>query len=1165
MWENKDDLKRALPTARLLTGPSIPDYKQRAEYLSLLERSSSSDTMPRSNKVQSVANKPKRKATVSSVNESVAASTEPVGGGEPLPPPSASPQDVMESSSTSTLVNENNGNNSKKEELPLQDINESKQETVETAANGAIRGKRNSIITGGPPSLFFSDGKRQIDYILAYDDNGVDEDEDDDDSVMGDHPNNDEEKALDDLDGIPMRKNHWRKATRRRIFEENLEKLGLQLEWHESDKMDIKFVLIHAPFKVLCKQAELLKIRMPVYINDAKKLENNLMDGLINKFLQRFKFLDFGGDVQKRMDSEDYFTQPFIEQHMDCFIGHEDRQNFFPRTARSRMVYDFLIRTRYDRSDSDKFRAGIERLLKNYTYAAAYPLHDEIDWYNPPELTKCSDRQLLYECWVKFRNFYKYQPLHLIQRYFGTKIGLYFAWLGYYTRFLYGIAVIGIVCVIWGAVTMSSDVASNDICAENGIGSRVLICPSCDEFCDYVPLSGSCVYAKLTYLFDNTSTIVFAALMSIWATLFLECWKRYHAELAYKWNIHDLETEDEIMRPEFQFRIRRRKINPATQIYEPYLPLYEKIIRVFGSGMTVLFFLCLVIALVIGIIVYRAIVMQVFYAMEGVSFIQSKAVIVTSITAASINLFYNILALKLTEYECPRTQLEFESSYTVKVFLFQFINFYSSLFYIAFVKGRLSGAPGSRTINNKQIQIDGHRLEECDPAGCMFELVVQLLIIMCGKQFYNSFLEMGYPIVLGWFRRWHIRLPESKKEQLKRERIQQQHDVVDANPETVTLYEKDFALNGPTDQFLFDEYLEMVIQFGFITLFVAAFPLAPFFALINNIMEIRLDAYKFIVTSRKPMPAQAKNIGIWLTILDILSNLAVICNAFVIAFTSDFIPKLYYYSTRFTMEGYVEFSLSYFDARNLNVTKTDYPDVTVCRYRDFRKPPCTLLGNDTTPFNNDVECGNSYEYATEYWIIFAYRLIFVLIFEHVVLTIKSLFAYLIPDIPTKIVVQIQREKYLARQAILQRQDDLMTQRDDSPVSTYEPNDQIFNEKSKPADNDDIAVQPGNTFADGIPFEKPSAELSRIIGKLSRHASTSSRASQTPSRQQSGGMDSELNGPRFRGIITRAAKERDAEVIDEIINDLSQPPRDGSIESFHTCNQSSTNNLNNAGK
>ena len=43
---------------------------------------------------------------------------------------------------------------------------------------------------------------------------------------------------------------------------------------------------------------------------------------------------------------------------------------------------------------------------------------------------------------------------------------------------------------------------------------------------------------------------------------------------------------------------------------------------------------------------------------------------------------------------------------------------------------------------------------------------------------------------------------------------------------------------------LLDEYLELAIQYGFITLFVAAFPLAPLFALLNNIFEIRLDARK---------------------------------------------------------------------------------------------------------------------------------------------------------------------------------------------------------------------------------------------------------------------------------------------------------------------------------
>jgi len=36
-----------------------------------------------------------------------------------------------------------------------------------------------------------------------------------------------------------------------------------------------------------------------------------------------------------------------------------------------------------------------------------------------------------------------------------------------------------------------------------------------------------------------------------------------------------------------------------------------------------------------------------------------------------------------------------------------------------------------------------------------------------------------------------------------------------------------------------------VIQYGFVTLFVSAFPLAPLLALINNVFEIRLDAYKY--------------------------------------------------------------------------------------------------------------------------------------------------------------------------------------------------------------------------------------------------------------------------------------------------------------------------------
>jgi len=35
-----------------------------------------------------------------------------------------------------------------------------------------------------------------------------------------------------------------------------------------------------------------------------------------------------------------------------------------------------------------------------------------------------------------------------------------------------------------------------------------------------------------------------------------------------------------------------------------------------------------------------------------------------------------------------------------------------------------------------------------------------------------------------------------------------------------------------------------------------------------------------------------------------LSNIAVLCNAFVIAFTSDFIPKIYYRMTQGTLHGF---------------------------------------------------------------------------------------------------------------------------------------------------------------------------------------------------------------------------------------------------------------------
>lgn len=92
------------------------------------------------------------------------------------------------------------------------------------------------------------------------------------------------------------------------------------------------------------------------------------------------------------------------------------------------------------------------------------------------------------------------------------------------------------------------------------------------------------------------------------------------------------------------------------------------------------------------------------------------------------------------------------------------MNYYSSLIYIAFFKGRFYDYPGDTGARkNEFFKLKGGELSEmenwkvlrekccfsfsdiCDPAGCLSELCIQLAIIMIGKQFFNNFMEYLYP------------------------------------------------------------------------------------------------------------------------------------------------------------------------------------------------------------------------------------------------------------------------------------------------------------------------------------------------------------------------------------------------------------------------------------
>lgn len=103
------------------------------------------------------------------------------------------------------------------------------------------------------------------------------------------------------------------------------------------------------------------------------------------------------------------------------------------------------------------------------------------------------------------------------------------------------------------------------------------------------------------------------------------------------------------------------------------------------------------------------------------------------------------MAVKLTNMENPRTHTEYEDSFTFKIFFFEFMNYYSSLIYIAFFKGRFYEHPGDHVIRRSEF----YRLKGdiCDPAGCLSELCIQLAIIMVGKQIWSNCMEYLFPYV----------------------------------------------------------------------------------------------------------------------------------------------------------------------------------------------------------------------------------------------------------------------------------------------------------------------------------------------------------------------------------------------------------------------------------
>lgn len=532
---------------------------------------------------------------------------------------------------------------------------------------------------------------------------------------------------------------------------------------------NLHFVKVFAPLDVLCQKAEDMNIQMPMEKEPeipriSSRLASPTSKGFLEDIYEKHKHLDpFRMTISSVNPKRTKIA--FSKANKEAFKSMNGKY-FFENAVRSRMVYRILqltsytedegvVSREYEEEEDDNSREGghgIEELSHKGVYKAYFPLHDgplasqSTQDENAEQSDPMNDRQRLRNDWASLSMMFKYQPLCDIRKYCGVRVSFYFAWLGVYNSALVPAAVVGVLCFLYALATFENHAPLQEICDQSN-EKLFYMCPQCDRHCSYYSLTSTCVYSKIARLFDNGATVFFSVFMSIWATLFLEYWKRTEASLAFDWDVFGLLKEYEPLRPEFVVNVKEKKKNEVTNKEEPFIPRGTRIRRGFGAFGVACTMILVVVGTLVGIIVYRASILAAMYAHSS-NDLRENAKLITSFTAASINLiiiqcltqFYYKIAEFLTKWENPRTHSDFHNSFTFKMYVFEFVNTYSSLFYVAFFQSSL--------INGNPVRyrrISGRRIEECHPSGCLIDVCIQLFVIMVGKQFLRFLLDFVYP------------------------------------------------------------------------------------------------------------------------------------------------------------------------------------------------------------------------------------------------------------------------------------------------------------------------------------------------------------------------------------------------------------------------------------
>lgn len=314
-------------------------------------------------------------------------------------------------------------------------------------------------------------------------------------------------------------------------------------------------------------------------------------------------------------------------QHIYAKYSRKVDENLYWRESNATHPFRSLIRlklialmveARKGRAEPLKMRRYL-RLGKVLGY---FPLHDR------------SKTDYLTSVWLPWKVMPWNSPFMDIKEYFGEKITLYFVFMGHYTQWLLGPALVGI------------------------------------------PLQ------LVIFIMDDFSSPVlpgFSFCIALWAIVMLEFWKRREKTVALEWGTLGFESTEQD-RPDFRGKTMNSVID-GSEI--KHFPSWQRDIFIVQSLLVIVILICMVVGLVVSIYVIRYTLVNDDGMSDSDS--QSIASLLNALQIQVMNFVYSFLAKALTDRENHRTDTQYEDSMISKLFLFQFVNSYASFFYLAFI------------------------------------------------------------------------------------------------------------------------------------------------------------------------------------------------------------------------------------------------------------------------------------------------------------------------------------------------------------------------------------------------------------------------------------------------------------------------------------------------